>query len=79
VLSLDVKCRNFGDECTWIGETRDALDHEIECGRNEIMINESLGFELKQILKRLAGIEVRLEHQEQKLTSKDKQLDNQNQ
>jgi len=72
VLSLDVKCRNFDDDCTWTGELREALDHEIECGRNEIMVNESFGFELKQILKRLEGIEVRL-------TSKDKQLDNQNQ
>jgi len=79
VLSLEVRCRNFDDDCTWTGELREALNHEKICGKKGAVLMESFDDEIKKVLKRVADIEMKLECQEQNLASKEKQLDTQNQ
>jgi len=77
VLSLEVKCKNFDDGCTWTGELREASDHESKCGKNETVVNKSL-VELKQMLKQLENHDKRIKDQDKEIKSLTKQVENNN-
>jgi len=81
VLNLSVKCRNFGEECTWIGELREALNHEAKCPKNTPRGNEKFAIELQQILKGMTELaaKVKISEEEikankQKLVDKDNEI-----
>jgi len=77
VLNLMVKCQNFGDKCDWTGELREALEHETKCCNDETMLNNPLEAEVKQLLNRMAELEVKVKVHEQKLVEKNTQIMNQ--
>jgi len=86
VLNLKVKCRYFEDDCEWIGELRNALEHESKCSKNKTIIDKTSEVELKQLLNRMAELESKLQANEEnvkinvkKLAEKDRQIENQNQ
>jgi len=85
VLNLKVKCRYFGDDCEWIGELRNALEHVSECSKNTTIIDKSSELEMKQLLNRMTELESKLQTNEEnvkinvtKLVEKDRQIENQN-
>jgi len=89
ILNLSVKCRNFGEECTWIGELREALNHETKCPKNVPRGNEKFAIELQQILKGMAELaakvkisegkvranEVKITANEKKIVDKDNEIE----
>jgi len=77
VLNLMVKCQNFGDKCDWTGELRQALEHETKCCNDETMLNNPLQAEVKQLLNRMAELEVKVKVHGQKLVEKNTQIMNQ--
>jgi len=77
VLNLTVKCQNFGDNCDWTGELREALEHETKCCNDETMLNNPLQAEVKQLLNRMAELEVKVKVHGQKLVEKNTQIMNQ--
>jgi len=78
VLNLMVKCQNFGDKCDWTGELREALEHETKCCKDETMSNSPLEAEFKQLMNRMAELEVKVKVHGQKLVEKNTQIVNQN-
>jgi len=78
VLNLMVKCQNFGDKCDWTGELRQALEHETKCCKDELMSNNLLGSEFKQLINRMTELEVKSKVHEIKLLEKDTQIVTQN-
>jgi len=84
VLNLKVKCRYFVDECEWIGELRNALEHASKCSKNKTIIDKT-SEELMQLLNRMTELESKLQANEEtvkinvkKLVEKDRQIENQN-
>jgi len=85
VLNLKVKCRYFVDECDWIGELRDAAEHETKCLKNKSIRDKTFEVDMIQLLNRMTEIESKLQTNEekvkaneQKLVEKDQQIENQN-
>jgi len=67
ILNLSVKCRNFGEECTWKGELREALNHEAKCPKNIPRKNEIFAIELQQILHEVKELAAKVKNNEEKL------------
>jgi len=67
ILNLSVKCRNFGEECTWIGELREALNHEAKCPKNIPRKNEIFAIELQHILNEVKELAAKVSNNEEKL------------
>jgi len=78
VLNLTVKCKNYGDECNWTGELRQALEHETSCCKNDTMLNNSFEVKFEQLIDRMTKIELSVKCHEQKHAEKDIQIKNQN-
>jgi len=78
VLNLNVKCRYYVDGCDWIGELRDASDHEENCSKNKANRDEPFKIELQQLLNRMTELESKMKSNEQKLLEKDRQIESQN-
>jgi len=76
VLSLKVKCQNFGDDCSWTGELRAALDHEKKCCNSELTVNKLFTTKLQQVLNRLNELEIKVKCHEEKDVEKDQQIEN---
>jgi len=85
VLNLKVKCRYFVDECEWIGELRNALEHVSKCSKNKTILDKTSEVELTHLLNRMIELESKLQTNEEnvkinvtKLVEKDRQIENQN-
>jgi len=83
VLNLKVKCRYFKDECEWIGELKNALEHVSKCSKKKTIIDKTSEVELKQLLNRMKELESKLQANEEnvkinvtKLAEKDRQIEN---
>jgi len=65
VLSLNVKCSNFGDECEWSGELR-----EVKKNRDKVEVMASVK-ELEQLVNRINDLENKAKSHDEKLEEKD--------
>jgi len=74
ILNLSVKCHNFGEECTWIGELREALNHEAKCPKNTPRGNEKFVIELQQILKGMAELAAKVKISEEEIKANKENL-----
>jgi len=77
VLNLIVQCPNFGDNCQWTGELRDALEHENQCCKNITMLDKPLDDKLNQLLNQVGELDTNSKMHELKLVEKDREIENQ--
>jgi len=78
VLNLNVKCRYYVDGCDWIGELRNALEHEAKCCKNKTNKDKSFEIELQQLLNRMIELESKMKTNEENLVEKERQITDQN-
>jgi len=75
ILNLKVQCQNFSsDGCTWTGELRNIQNHEESCPKNQVKEYKLFGIELKQLVNRMAELELKVKRNEQSLVEKDIQI-----
>lgn len=74
ILNLKVKCPNYGDNCTWIGELRKVQGHEKNCSKNKAKNDEAFEMTLEQLLNEMTNLATKVESNQQKLIEKDQQI-----
>jgi len=78
ILNLPVKCPNFDDDnCSWIGELRNVMVHEINCQESSAKGVESFDVEFKRLINRLVKLEMKVKNNEEQLIEKDKLIETQ--
>jgi len=77
VLNLVVQCPNYGENCQWTGELREALEHENQCCKNITMLDKPLDDKLNQLLNQVRELDTNSKRHELQLVEKDKEIENQ--
>jgi len=77
VLNLVVQCPNYGDNCQWTGELREALEHENQCCKNIAMLDKPLDDKLNQLLNQVRELDTNSKRHELQLVAKDREIENQ--
>jgi len=75
VLNLSVKCKNYGEDCAWTGDLRDALEHETKCPKNAAPVNGTFECKFQQLLTHITKLEIKIQNNEEKNNEKEVEND----